>query len=258
MKQGKAKLVQSIFEVRYEQGYRYLDRCGDVMVILEQALPSITENKIWMTAEMQPTGARIKCPELDITVVFDTYRLCIDQNPVDKESLLEKISDYIWSTLVSKFEIKKAMRFGRRKVYILPADSVEEGEKLSVKKTPLQSWLTNVSSDLKPHKCDVSITLENEDRTKGAKFSISPVFKLGAPIEIDKRLTIAPHLLKKGQHEALIEQLKRMKQREEDPVSGLMIDVDYWWLKQEQMNIPEFYGESEKKIVDFLNNFVGT
>jgi hypothetical protein len=102
MKQGKAKLVQSIFEVRYEQGYRYLDRCGDVMVILEQALPSITENKIWMTAEMQPTGARIKCPELDITVVFDTYRLCIDQNPVDKESLLEKISDYIWSTLVSK------------------------------------------------------------------------------------------------------------------------------------------------------------
>jgi hypothetical protein len=257
MGKEKPKLTQAVFEARYDQGYRYLDRCGDVMIILEQALPGVTDNKIWMPEEMLPTGARMKCPDLDLTIVFDTHRLCIDQSPVDKECAFEEISRYIWNTLVSKFEIKNATRFGRRKIYILPADSVEGGEKLSVNKAPFHDWLTGVSTDLKPRKCEVSTTLENEDRSKGTRFSIDPVFKLDAPLEIDKRLTVAPHQLPTGQREALMEQLKRIKQRQEDPVAGLMIDIDYWWIRREKMEIQEFYKESETNIAAFLKTFLG-
>jgi hypothetical protein len=253
----KVKLTQSIFEVRYEHGYRYLDRCGEVMVILEQALPRVTDGKIWMPEDMQPKGARMKCPDLDLTLVFDTNRLCIDQNPVDQECQFEEISQYIWGTLASKFEIKTVMRFGRRKIYILPADSVESSEQLSVKKSPFQDWLSDMYDGFKPRKCEASMSLENEDRSKGIRFTVEPVFRLGAPLAIDKRLNLAPHLLPEGQHEALVEQLKRAKQKQEDPVAGLMVDIDYWWIKQNKMEIPEFYGESEKKIEDFLNKFLG-
>ncbi len=85
MPKVKQKLIQNVFEARYEHGYRYLDRCGDAMVILEEALPSISNNHVWMPEEMQPRGARMKCPDIDVTVAFDTTRLVVDQNPVDKE-----------------------------------------------------------------------------------------------------------------------------------------------------------------------------
>jgi hypothetical protein len=257
MEKEKQKIIQSVFEARYELGYRYLDRCGDVMIILEQALPKITNNKIWMPEEIQPKGARMKCPELDLTIEFDTYRVCVDQNPVDKECAFEQISKYIWNTIISKFEIKGATRFGRRKIYILPTDSIENSDKLSVNKAPFHNWLDSVSTDLKPRNCEAATTLENKDRSKGVKFSISPVFKLEAPLNIDKRLTVAPHLLPTGQREALVEQLKRIRQRQEDPVAGLMIDIDYWWLKLDEMEIDNFYKESESKIESFLNTFLG-
>ena len=54
------KVIQWVFEARYERGYRYLDRCGDAMVILEEALPEVSDGHVWMTEEMQPKGARMK------------------------------------------------------------------------------------------------------------------------------------------------------------------------------------------------------
>ena len=78
MARVKPKLLQNVFEARYERGYRYLDRCGDVMVILEEALPSLSNNSVWMPDDARPTGARMKCPSLDVTVAFDTARLVVD------------------------------------------------------------------------------------------------------------------------------------------------------------------------------------
>ena len=97
--------IQTVFEARYERGYRYLDRCGDAMVILEEGLPSKCAGNIWMPAETKPSGARMKCPGLDLTLVFDSSRLCLDQNPVTKDCGFESIADFSLSTIVSKFGI---------------------------------------------------------------------------------------------------------------------------------------------------------
>ncbi len=35
----KPKLVQQVFEARFDRGYRYLDRCREALLILEEALP---------------------------------------------------------------------------------------------------------------------------------------------------------------------------------------------------------------------------
>ncbi len=256
MAKTKTKLIQNIFEARYERGYRYLDRCGDAMVILEEALPSKSNNKVWMTEEMQPTGARMKCPELELTLVFDTYRLCLDHNPADIECPFENISRYVFDTVVSKFDIRKTTRLGNRKRYILPTDSVEDAETLSVKKTPLDNWPAISSGEMKPKSCDVTSVFENEELSRGVRFSIMPTYKVETPLTIDKRLTIPPHLLEIGQREALISQLKRQKQREKEPLAGLLIDIDYWWLNPEETNIEQFLENSEAKIEELLNSFL--
>jgi len=226
------------------------------MVILEEALPSISNNSVWMPEEMQPKGARMKCPELDLILVFDTYRLCLEQNPADVECPFTKISKYAYDTVSSKFDIRKTTRLGNRKLFILPTDSLDEAEALSVKRAPLDNWLVLNSDDMKPKNYEVASVLENENRSRGVRFSISLFLKIEAPISIDKRLTIPPHLLDKGQREALINQLKRQKQREKEPLAGLLIDIDYWWLNPEETNIEQFLENSESKIEELLNSFL--
>jgi len=252
----KPRLIQNIFEARYERGYRYLDRCGDAMVILEEALPNISKNSIWMPEEMRPQGARMKCPDMDLTLVFDAYRLCLDQNPAGVDCPFEDISKYAFDTVISKFDIRKTTRLGNRRRYILPTDSIEDAEALSVKKAPLDNWPPRSSGQMTPRSYDLTSVLENKERSEGLRFSISPTFKIDAPLALDPRLTMAPRLLKEGQREALIGQLKRKKQRERDPLAGLSIDVDYWWLNPEETAIEEFLDISEKQIEESTKAFL--
>lgn len=257
MPKNEPKLNQNVFEARYEHGYRYLDRCGDVMIILEQALPAISDNKIWMPEEMAPKGARMKCPELELTLVFDAYRACIDQNPADTPCPFESISQYTFATLRSKFEIGKTTRFGNRKRYIIATDSVEQAEALVVKKAPCDGWPVSEFDDMKSRNCEATNVFENADRSKGVRFSIAPIFKVEAPLRLDKRLTMPPHMLAKDQREALIDQIKRQKQRQEKPLAGLQIDIDYWYLNPEKVSVEAFLGISQKNIDKLIESFLG-
>ena len=227
------------------------------MVILEEALPSKSNNSVWMPEDMAPTGARMKCPDIDLTLAFDTWRLCLDQNPAEAQCPFEDLAKYAFDTVVSKFDISKITRFGNRQRYILATDSVEQAEGLSVKKVTVQDWLKTPPDKMQLKSCDVSTVYEKADRSAGVRLSVAPVFRVGAPLAIDKRLTMPPHLLKEGQREALIGQLQRKKQRETEPLAGLEVDIDYWWLNPEEGTLERFFQSSKKEIDGLLKSFVG-
>lgn len=253
----KPKLLQNVLEVRYKQGYRYLDRCGDAMVILEEALPIISDNKIWMPEQMAPTGARMKCPDLDLTLVFDASRLCLDQNPADISCPFKEIIQYALDTIAAKFSIKTLIRFGNRQKFILAKDSVEDAASLSLKLTPLNKWPISELEDMSHRSYDATCVLENTDRSKGLRFSTGPIYMIGAPQKINELLKKPPHLLYEKQREALLDQLRRAKQRKEDPVAGLEVDIDYWWINPEEASIETFYEKSREVISELMKNFCG-
>ena len=85
MARPKPKVHERVFEARYERGYRYLDRCGDAMLVLEDVLTAET-GKVWMPEDMTPKGAKLKCPELDLEVFFDTSRLAVIQQSYRRRS----------------------------------------------------------------------------------------------------------------------------------------------------------------------------
>jgi len=257
MPKSSVKLVQNVFEARYERGYRYLDRCGDAMVILEEALPAISNNNVWMPEEMQPTGARIKCPDIDVTVAFDAYRLCVDHNPADVKCPFEAISKYVFDTVVAKFDIRKIIRLGNRQFYVIPTDSVEDADQLSVKKVQLKDWPKPESNDMNIRQCQVTTVFENSDRSIGTQLCVKPVSRVEAPLQVEKRLRTPPHLLATGQREALIGQLRRQKQREQDPVAGLMVDIDYNWVKPEEVTLETFFDKADKEIKYLTGLFQG-
>jgi hypothetical protein len=65
------------FKLRYDLGYRYLDRCGELMVFLEQELGFVPSDTV-------PSGAKLELPEDRIYVELDSTELRIRQeNPSD-------------------------------------------------------------------------------------------------------------------------------------------------------------------------------
>jgi len=232
MPRPKPILRQQIFEARYEQGYRYLDRCGDAMLILEKLLCVETSPHIWLPNEMSPTSARLQCPDLDISIVFNAYRFVIDRSPIEKEECdLPGLAEIALATIVGRFDLRKMQRFGARRVKVIAANCIEEAEKLSINLSTVGDWRAQDSKEFEPRSHEVVSVFELPDRSKGIRVTTKPYAKVGAELQIDERLKLPPHHLPEGQREALVAKLRRDRQRQENPDAGLAIDVDYFWLR---------------------------
>ncbi len=241
---------QRIFEARYEHGYRYLDRCGELILILEGALGDVT-GQLWFPQEMVPTGARLVCPELDITIVFHSERLIVDRNPIGEvECDFTELAATALATIKGRLDLRKWMRFGSRQVNVIGTDSIEEAEQLSVKFAPVADWQNTESGDatLQPRDHQITSTFELADRKKGARVRTGPYHQVSAPLQLDPRLKSPPHLLPEGQHEVLLDQLRRAKQREKAPEAGLLIDIDYYWVgPSEDATVRGFLQEAKRE-----------
>ena len=129
---------QRVFEARYEQGYRYLDRCGDALLILEDMLSEATRC-VWLPQEATPTCARLMCPDLDTYVVFNASSLIIDHQVIGEAQFdFVAVATTALSTLVGRFDLQKMRRFGFRRFIIVPAanDSIDDADRLSLRLPP--------------------------------------------------------------------------------------------------------------------------
>jgi len=235
----KSRLTDRVLEVRYDRGYRYLDRCGEVLLILEDVLTQET-GKVWMPEELSPTGARIKCPDLDAAIILDSYHLIVQQVPVDVEFDFQMSCRTIWAVVETRLGLSAISRAGSRRKFTIPTDTLDDAEKLAVKYSPLRDWPVSESAAFKRHNSEATSVFESPDRTVGIRFTVSAEAKLGAPIKIDDRLRLPPHFLQSGQHEALLAQLKRHKDQNKDPDAGLVFDIDYYELFPKQFDMAAF------------------
>ena len=230
MARPKPVLRQQIFEARYEQGYRYLDRCGEAMVILEPLLGEET-GCLWLPKEMSPTSANLHCPDLDISIVFNAYRFVIDRNPVEKaECDFAALAETVLATIVGRFDLRKMQRFGARRLTVVSKDSVDQAEELSVRLSPVMDWRGQDNLKFQPRSYEIVSVFELPDRSKGVRVTTKPYAKVGTNVQVDDRLKLPAHHLPEEQHEALVAKLRRDRQRQGDPEAGLAIDIDYFWL----------------------------
>lgn len=242
---SKPKLIQQVLEVRYEKGYRFLDRTGEVMLILEEMLPSDT-GKVWMPEDIAPTGANLKCPDLDLRIVFNTYHLIVDQNPAEQEVDLASASAAIFATLSARFDIRRVTRLGFRTFHLHPADSIEEAESMSVKMAPFAGW-PEVGGGLIHHASEATASFESNDGSEGLRVSVKPTHRIEAPQEIDPRLKLPVRLLAEGQKDALIAQQRRRSQREKSPLAGVLVDIDCYRVQPGKVDVAEFIRRSTEQ-----------
>jgi len=181
---GQAALTEQVLEIRYDRGYRYFDRCGEVMLILEDVLTKET-NQLWMTGEIKVTGAHLKCPELEAVVVIDGKHLIVEQNPVTQDFDFKGTCRTVWAIVETRLGISTITRIGSRRKFTIPTNTFDEAEKLSVKYSPLGEWPGVGDTGFAPRGIDATNVFESADRKRGIRISLAAHAKLGTALQLD-------------------------------------------------------------------------
>lgn len=234
------RLLEQTFEARYEKGYRYLDRCGDAMCILEDILSKDT-GRVWMPDEMKPTGARMKCPETETVVVFDSSHLVVTRGDADVgEDEFASICVAACAAILPRLAIEEFVRVGARKKYLFGEDDIASAERASVAAAPSDIWPGPMPEGFVKVLVTHTREFARSDRSEGVRVSLAPFFRVGAPAEVDDRLRLPPHLLDTKQREALLEQLRLRRKRESNPDAGLLCDIDYYRTRPKHPDFAKF------------------
>jgi hypothetical protein len=236
-------LPKIVFEVRYKQGYRYLDRCGEMMIEIENKL------KNWSAREATITGCQME--NQSEKMIFNCSSVKLDLAQYDNKTL-DTASFLTCSTamvdIVSKnLGIKDYVRFGLRYWFFYPIDSMKTGRKiLSTNK------FLNVSSEVesmfnKKIK-DRSFVVILEEEGFGHRIALSLVHKEGVDVEKEPEafLTTAPHKLPKGQKEALLAQIEKRKLQAERPDVAILLDIDNYRMNPKMEDLEGFIKTSQE------------
>lgn len=248
-------LQKIVFEARYKQGYRYLDRCGETMIEAENKI------KGWIAGQAVPTSGYMVNEAENMLFNFSCLKLDLSQhyaNINDYENFINYSIKFF--DLVSRnLGLKNYLRFGLRYWFLYPVDSAETGRKL-LHKSHIFSDNKEVEEIFGKKVKDKSAVIVLEEGGKGTRISLALALALkkGMDIKIEQSepMSTPPHKLPRGQKEALMNQLKKTKKNREDPDVAILLDIDNYinYPQAEHMNnfIKESAELTEKNVIKVI------
>lgn len=249
---------QRIFEARYERGYRYFDRCGEVMGVLLEQLSEETK-QLWLLDEATVQGTRLQCPELNLRLVFNANRIVLDEFfRLDVAFDFALLATMAFGIVRGRFDVKEVKRFGFRVISVCPTNSVEEAQRLSYNIWRPDSWHVPDNDGMSPLFMEqTAVYATDVERKREMRVVTEPFNKPGADLTVDPRLKQPPHLLPKDQREALLAQLARDKQNRQDPETGLAIDLDYSWTwPHDHLTVHDFLHQADEQTKFFTSHLM--
>ncbi|MFN0056253.1 MAG: hypothetical protein ACKV0T_29250, partial [Planctomycetales bacterium] len=94
------EIARVVFSVRWVRGYRYLDRCGEALVRLEERL-----DNAWIVSETAPSGGSIRNDVLEMQAVFNSASLTVQQEGFSDFGTFCHETHLIYDILRTVFEI---------------------------------------------------------------------------------------------------------------------------------------------------------
>lgn len=234
-------LAKIVFETRYKQGYRYLDRCGEMMIEIENEL------KNWRAREAQISSCQMVNPSENMFFNCSSLKLDLSQDTV-KELECKSFLSYsrqMFNIVSKNLGIKEYIRFGLRYWFLLPVDSIQSGQKILTGNS-LFNVDTGIEVMFDKKVKDKSFVVILEKEKYGHRIALSVVHKQGFGSLKDQNefLTTTPHKLPKGQKEALIAQLERKKRQQDNPDVAVLLDIDNYMEDPEAANLDNFITSS--------------
>lgn len=225
----KINLHKIAFELRYKQGFTYLDRCGRTVNSImaeypEWILRSDSPNPQAAPLVSLQNGCKLDMSSYKINFILEQAADGEPLNKKDAENFSEQV-DALSKIIISSLSLNEFTRIGARIFYLVPFEKMEDAEKwvqslgyFSVSDSLLKRFGGTVESTaftarltLPDKKVSVSTNLVE----RNAQFDIG-----------DNVINVNPRALPTKQKEAFIELQKQKHKRTIHPPFGIMIDAD--------------------------------
>lgn len=217
-----------VFEVRYEQGLVYLDRCG------RTANRIIATDPTWdLRGDLNPQNAPLLNVLSGASFNFNAlkYDFSLDQ-PINESASINSDDIQLFTSQVEtvsqivhdELELKTFTREGFRVWFLFATTSDQESQEWITKLNVFQvtpNIMSAFSGKLESE--GHVIVLRGEERNY--RIAINPVERL-EHLDLGNELKILPHRLPKGQKEARLKELKAKGKLLKNPGYAVMIDVD--------------------------------
>jgi hypothetical protein len=238
MRWPKPLLQKIVFELRYAQGHRYLDRCGETFIEIEDRAPG------WVPQEVTPSNGALIHLEKEILFNFNSYKLdAVQEDPKDTKEFRDQVA-LLADIVCRNLGISSFIRIGVRFIFLYPATSMEEAEEMvrrSQVATPNPRLVEKCGHSLQAQK---HIFIFQEGNA-GRRIEIGALRREEGRLA-PQLLAVEPRNLPKGQREALIRKLQETRRYSEDPRFSLQVDIDNYEYDPDAFSVPSFVEKHEE------------
>lgn len=169
------RVVAVHFEARYDEGYRYLDRCGETLVRVMKRSPS------WLVGGANPTRANLTNHELKLAMSFSHESLVVGfTDELDLTVVSERVerlsqeAEAFYRIVIETLKVPNTTRVGLRCQLIAPADSLEEAAQFMTRgfASPFRDALVQ-HTRLEPRNATMLYVLEDAESGLRRKIEVS-------------------------------------------------------------------------------------
>lgn len=219
-----------VFEVRYDHGLLYLDRCGATANRIMSTIPDWILNEDSVSPQNAPlinvsSGVQFNFNALKFDFSLDQPKNTEAALTVKDIGTFVSQVDSVARVVQEELELRSFIREGFRIWYIFPTESEEGSQKLisSFKALRVDSLLPQAFSGTLESQ-GYAIVISGADRK--FRVSINAVERLEQLDLGTQALTVLPRKLPRGQREAMLAHLKSKRRILSNPHFAVMIDVD--------------------------------
>jgi len=246
---GKEPMLRRmVFEVRYDDGQLYLDRCGR---LLKELLAGAPDWVVSPTPTPQGTSVFNLRTGMQLGISIASTGLTLDKtgtgeviDPGEVDSFLAQVEG-ILTRVLDELEVKQFTRVGYREYFHFPCESKEEAEKW------LQELgLVTVTPDLyaafggTPDAVGISVVLQAADLRY--RIALSGVEQAAQVPVGETILTVQASAVSKDRKKALIETLKKQRQHQVASAFVVALDIDAYLLEPAEPDLLAFAQEQSQ------------
>lgn len=114
---------QMLASIRFVQGYRYLDRCGETLIRLENNL-----GEGWLTAEPTPQSGALRHASLKMEVNFNSDAVSVTQRESVNIQEFSRVASIAYETICGVIEVERVIGPAVRIIYHRQAANLDDAD----------------------------------------------------------------------------------------------------------------------------------
>lgn len=222
------------FEIRYNYGNLYFDRCGQCLNDIERSCEG------WYVSSVDPSKGLLERPDKSFTSNFNYERFnfsSLKPSNTDIKTIATEVST-LWKIIEANLGLEEYTRQGCRFYYLIGTTSLEDAERLLEKSSlnlTIPSQLTKSGFERK--NTNVTIVFAHDNFEYRLNLTTMTRYEAMNPNNL---IRTDPRLLSTRQKQIRLAQLQRLSEYSANPMYAVCLDVDCYEIMPERISIEEF------------------